>query len=1355
MSEFIDEARLNLVRTKSNDWAASLIDLGHRNTLLHFRDTKTASLDLSAAHVQSLRLLLTGASVTLRGLFEDPAIHREACTRAKSLKRRIVALEEEQGIEAGRIAHGLVKVAAQSRGAAKVASSLRAPLLLRAVEIQAKTVSESDYSLCAGDDIEVNPVLLYALVSEHGADVDLEAFADELNGVLVTSESPTEQLEGVFARLRAVLAEQGIVAELEPRVTIGLFSYEKLPMVQDLQRSTELLAANDVIAALAGDKSAEQVLLAEGRSAQMVDIDRIAPADEVLVQDADSSQERAIAAALAGRNVLIEGPPGTGKSQTIANIIAAAAWRGLKVLFVAEKRAAIEAVTQRLADVDLDNLVLDLHQQRLNKRQLAQQLTQSLDRAAAERPIKIDDLASEYVGHRRRITEYSAELHSVRQPWGMSAYEVLQASFAVAPGAETRVRFRTRDLRTLDAETFKAVTQDLRDFVDSGGTRVFRGESPWSNATVRTTDDIRNVLAELDDLTSSSLRRSTEDMDWLLQETGLVRPTAIAEWAEVLDLLAGIEAAVAEFGEDIFQSDLHALYLATADRAVRKAEGVRMPFGTRRRLIKEARSRSRRGIAKRRDLHREMLQLCGRRDHWLRLSTDQRTPKSVQGLADITRHYRTLRDQLAAVALCTQLNDLEQQPPESVGSTLEELDGDQATLWQMPKLTALKQGFDQVGLTRLLNEVMQADADGDQAAAMLRFAWIRSLLDEFKLESQALRDFVAKNHTRAVMEFGAADVKLRDAAPRRIRREVARRLTEACDLHPEQSQAVRKQAARKTGHMPLRRLVETASDVLLAIRPCWAMSPLLVSKTLPADCLFDIVIFDEASQILPQDAVTSIVRGRKIVVAGDDRQLPPSMYFQRMLAGTEDDEEDDEAGDLGKYESILARLSGLLTDRHMLKWHYRSRDERLISFSNKEIYSGELVTFPGVLEGPPISLDLVNGIAQPGQDGSALAEVAKVVERVMDHARERPDESLGVIAMSQRHADRIEMALHAELRDKPELEDFFGDAAGASRRFFVKNLERVQGDERDAIILSVGYPKRADGKVSRNFGPLNLEGGQRRLNVAVTRAKRRMTVVSSFSAADLEPRPDPTGAELLRRFLDFAERGGDLGRVGRLFGTELNGFEDSVRQALLESDVPVYPQWGFSEGYRIDFALGDPAQPGRLVLALETDGERYHHAHSARDRDRLRQSHLESLGWRFHRLWSTAWFADPDGELERILETWRRALKEPIAVVEARPVCSAEPGNVGGTFDADGAASEPVRLVPRPRIRSGRKINEYSDAELVTMFRWLLSDDLYLTKDARLEQGLRELSFQRRGKVIVDRLTRALDVAIAKKRSGK
>ncbi|GAA0957355.1 hypothetical protein GCM10009554_68030 [Kribbella koreensis] len=1342
MSYLGDNDRYALVGRKAEEWAASLVDLGHRNTLLHFKDTKTASLDLSDASRLPLDRLLSGSTESLRALLPEPQALKDACVRARNVRRRIVALEEEQGIQAGRIAHGLVRLTARPGANGRSALALRAPLLLRAVEVQAKTVSESDYALQPGDDVEVNPVLLYSLVHEHGAEFNLDEFTERLNMVAADAVGPQARLQEVYETLRAEVAQWDIELDLEAKATIGLFSYEKLPMVEDLRKATELLAGNDVISALAGDAGALSTLQDDGRGFTFVEVDDISPNDEILVQDADSSQEKAIAAALAGHNVLIEGPPGTGKSQTIANIIAGAAAQGKKVLFVAEKRAAIEAVTQRLADVDLDGLVFDLHQQKLNKRQLAQQLAQSLDRAATERPVRVDELNAGYADRRRRAVGYAKELHTVRSPWEVSAFQAMEESYRVPPAGETRLRFRGTILQTLSAEVVARVLQDLQEYVDSGGPRIRRGDSPWANATdVRTSEDIDDILLELDQLTAKTLRRSTQDMDLILRQTGLAKPAGIDGWSEVLGVLGGIEQAVAEFGQDVFRSDLDLLYLATADRSVRKADGRKMSFGDRRRHLKIARAMSRRGIKRRQDLHRAIVEVCHQQERWQRLGGQHGNPSGVEGLADIVSHYSDLRNQLAAVALCTRIEDLDRRPAEEVQLQLEELDADKDTLFRMPRLTELTTRFEALGLGALLDEIVERGADAEQAAAILRHAWLQSLIDQFKVSSPVLRDFVARFHTRTIDEFCTADVQLRDIAPNRVRREVARMLSEAIDAYPDQGNLVRNQANRKTGHMPVRRLVENASDVLLALRPCWAMSPLLVSKTLPAECLFDIVIFDEASQILPQDAITSIVRGRRIVVAGDDRQLPPSTYFQRMLGGAEDDdEEEDSAGDLKDYESILARLSGLLTQRHMLRWHYRSRDERLIAFSNNEIYDRQLVTFPGVLEGSPISLDVVDGRAVPGQDGSAAAEVEKVVKLVLQHAAERPDESLGVIAMSQKHADRIDAALRQSLRNRPELESFFGDEVGASRRFFVKNLERVQGDERDAIIFSVGYARRPDGRVARNFGPLNFEGGERRLNVAVTRAKRRMMVVASFSHFDLEPRQDRSGAELLRRFLEFAELGGDLTRVGRMTEGKLNGFEDSVHTALREAGVPIYPQWGFSDGYRIDFALGHPEQPGRMVLAVETDGEQYHLSHSARDRDRLRQSHLENLGWRFHRLWSTAWFSDQGGELESILESWRRAMKEDGPPAQAVARHAAPPVQAA-------APAEPPRSQPRPRVRSGQKINEYSDYELVQVFGWLLSDELYQTRDARIEQAMKELGFSRRGKNIIDRLTAAFETA--------
>jgi very-short-patch-repair endonuclease len=428
------------------------------------------------------------------------------------------------------------------------------------------------------------------------------------------------------------------------------------------------------------------------------------------------------------------------------------------------------------------------------------------------------------------------------------------------------------------------------------------------------------------------------------------------------------------------------------------------------------------------------------------------------------------------------------------------------------------------------------------------------------------------------------------------------------------------------------------------------MSPLMVSQVLPAARLFDVVIFDEASQIVPADAIPSVIRAHQVVVAGDDHQLPPTSFFRQF--SDVDPEDDEETVSFGAgFESVLDALRPLLPTAP-LNWHYRSRDERLVAFSNERIYGGALTTFPGVLRDDCLRHVVVTQDGQPGQETSVAAEVAKVVELILEHARTRPEESLGVIALGSRHADRIDLALRAALADAdPGTEAFFAD--DASEPFFVKNLERVQGDERDAIILSVGYGKHPDGRMRYQWGPLLRDGGERRLNVAATRAKHRLTVVSAFSSHEIDPgRVTKAGARLLAEYLEYAGSGGvPMAAAGA--GTA-DPFEASVRSRLAGYGITVVPQYGVG-GYRVDFAVAHPDDPSRMILAVEADGASYRDSGSVRDRDRLRKEHLERLGWRFHRLWSTNWFHDPDDEVTKLREAYGKA------VAAAPPAATPEP----------------------------------------------------------------------------------------------
>ncbi|MFH9350846.1 AAA domain-containing protein [Kitasatospora sp. NPDC017646] len=1333
-------AREEAVASQAQRWADELIDFGPRNTLLHFKDTKTGSLDLTTVSIEAQHALLTGRKVRLASLVSDPSDHKAACLRARYLRRRIMELDEEQGIEAGRLACGLLNVdPPRTRGTTTVLP-LRAPLVLLPLTIQPRTATENDFVLQVDGEPEINPVLFYALSRQYGLDADLDQLADQASAVLEDQSDPGARVRAVYDLLAKALHRSGLSASFEERLVVGAFSFDRLPMVNDLKNSTSLLTEHAVIAAIAGDSTAARSLLEDTEGPPMEG--EVPPRQEFLVHDADASQQQTIRAVLAGRHVVIEGPPGTGKSQTIANLIAALAAEGRRVLFVAEKRAAIEAVTDRLAQVDLDGLVLDLHGNKLNRRQLAQQLLETLDRSGQEPPPHPDQLHASLEHFRGQIGRHVSEFHQPRSPWGVSAYQALTELSGVPSEQQTRWRLRGDVLRQLDRAARQHVEQDLHKFVSRKGLQIRLGQSPWSRTRVRDATELRPVLERLDHLAGTTFVDTRQEIESLITTAGLCQAQDIHGWQHLLDLLQAVSGTFEEFTAEVFGPQLDQFVAATADRAWRKQHGQPIGWWQRRSLVREARAVHRDGLRDRRILHTRLVRAQEQRTRWQSVSLDGAPPSAVPELGAALKNFTELRDRLAAVALFAGVDDWAKKPADEVAEIVRELDAHRATLYQMPELNQLTDRLEAAGLGPLLDELAQSLPTAEAAVARFQYAWWSSVLDEIKMHSQHVRTFIGREHDHAVTQFRRADSDHMAANAGRVRYSVAARLRKARDAHRDQNAVVRDQAARKTRHLPLRKLVAKAPDVLLAAKPCWAMSPLVVSRVLPATRLFDVVVFDEASQILPHDAMTSIMRGRQVVVAGDRNQLPPTSFFSRVLSGTDSQENADEedGNDPGVFESLLDLLSSRLPNVHTLRWHYRSSDERLIAFSNREIYADRLVTFPGTAVESPIRLEVVDGHTLPGQDGSAPQEVERVVELALDHAARTPDLSLGIITMGQRHADRIDLALRRALEEQPDLQEYFSPEAGPGRRFFIKNLERVQGDERDAIILSIGYAKAANGRLAQRFGPLNNEGGERRLNVAITRARKRMTVVSSFSHHDFGPRAETKnrGPELLRLFLEYCAVQGDLSRSGGRQGTyELNPFEREVLDAMRSAGVPAVPQWGVS-GYRIDFALAHPERPGQMLLAVETDGDRYHRTVSARDRDRLRQAHLERLGWQFHRIWAADWFADPQAETDRLVGVWQDVVRAADEPPSGRVIPDPVP--------APRRAEEPSnRRGPKPSLRLGGSIGTYSDMDLRALAGWILSDGYQLDRDTRISQAMTELGFRKRGRVIVERLNQAFD----------
>jgi very-short-patch-repair endonuclease len=413
------------------------------------------------------------------------------------------------------------------------------------------------------------------------------------------------------------------------------------------------------------------------------------------------------------------------------------------------------------------------------------------------------------------------------------------------------------------------------------------------------------------------------------------------------------------------------------------------------------------------------------------------------------------------------------------------------------------------------------------------------------------------------------------------------------------------------------------------------MSPLSVAQYLTLDAVaFDTVVFDEASQIMPQDAVSSLIRADQAIIAGDTKQLPPTSFFQSDVDTTEDVRED--------LDSILEETAAVLPEKR-LRWHYRSRTNELIEFSNHHYYDDGLRTFPenDTDADTGVSFEYVpDGVYDRGGSRQNRVEAERVVDLITDHAERHSDKSLGVVAFSSAQEQAIRDTVEERRADNPVLDAFVG-REDVLDEFFIKNLEMVQGDERDRMLFSVGYGPDETGTVSMNFGPLNKTGGERRLNVAVTRAKEGVTVVSSLQPGDIDlTRTKSTGVAHFRNYLEYAQQGERaLARDDRVTGTLAfdSRFEEAVYDALVAAGYDVVSQVA-SASYSIDLAITHPDRPGQFVLGIECDGAAYHSSKTARDRDRTRQLVLENLGWTIHRIWSPDWASNRDEQLRKIDE---------------------------------------------------------------------------------------------------------------------
>ncbi|PWV98533.1 AAA domain-containing protein [Paenibacillus cellulosilyticus] len=1354
--------------TKLKQWERKLLDLTLRNTLINFRMTKSAlpllhsrlgELEDALADGQEFQLLPKPVdwdrSDRSAELFQQVS-HEHPLTQLVyeefRSKRLRAAVDERQLLEKAIHLYRSAKLSLEENGANTLFLAFGllkwyespaseqpryAPIVLVPVELVRKTSRAGFILRLRDEEPQVNITLLEMLRQDFGIQISgLDPLPRDEHGI---------DLAGVFTTIRHVIMNLSRWDIVESAI-IGLFSFNRFLMWNDIRSRAEDLARNKVVSSLIAGRLNWTPDIAFPQPAELDQ--RYAPDQLTLPISADSSQIAAITAANNEQSFVLHGPPGTGKSQTITNMIASALASGKTVLFVAEKMAALSVVQSRLEAIGLGSFCLELHSNKSTKKAVLEQLRLSLEAAHKASPEDWKQEATRLASARSELNAYVNALHR-KHDFGATLYEAIGSYGRV----KTAVSIKAIDPAIAGAMTreqwlnWDSAAKELRVAGEAAGHPF---DHAWTDAGCSTyTPALRSQAAELLTSYASNLieiqRAYTDVTEWLgythsdptqteLQlveaviECMCTMPTIVphnllraSDWNQTSEQLmkvvqqgrarnelrAGLQS---QFTADVLTLDASVVLaewksaelqwfipkllkqnriykllrkLALPGRAFTKAD----VSATLTKVIQYQEAST--AIKQFESVMSPLLGLLwnsGEADwdavqqlnEWggrlqqalIRLHQDAAQAKSAATrLADqlIAGADTFLRQRGPSCNLYVNANrereKLEQQLSELLKIDFARVDakrGSQPWLDYRVQMTSQWSGAtdelrewctwrlvrdraEQEGLTSLVSAYESGELQHGDVVPAFERAWWQAIIHYIVGEDPQLSAFSGKLFEEKIRAFRELDERFEQLT----RQEIAARL--ASNVPPLSSAAASSseagillRAIRSGGRgLSLRKLFEQIPNLLNRLCPCMLMSPMSVAQFVdPKYAPFDLVVFDEASQMPTSEAVGAMARGRNIVVVGDPKQLPPTSFFS-ATSGEEDSGDTIVPEDL---ESILDDCLALGMPQEHLLWHYRSRHESLIAFSNRYFYENKLLTFPSPWERRSnVQWHPVEGYYDRGKTKQNRAEAEQVVADIVRRLRsaESPKHSIGVVTFNSIQQGLIEDLLDDAFRQDSELEQL---ASQLKEPIFVKNLENVQGDERDVILFSIGYGPDGNGKVVLNFGPLNRDGGWRRLNVAVSRARHEMHVYSTLRAEHLDvSRTQSQGVAMLRSFLEYAEKGqAALGIQADQLTSRQQGYEAQIAEQLREKGYKVDLHVGTS-GYRMDLAIVDPADPGHYVLAILTDGASYREGATARDREVLREQVLRQLGWRTHRVWSLDWLDNPGKVIGQIVEAIQAA----------------------------------------------------------------------------------------------------------------
>lgn len=1316
---------------------------------------------------------------------------------------------EEQGYTVAHLALGFLEWFESEESD----QSRRAPLILVPAELERVRAGDFSRVRWTGEDVFAN-ISLAAKLVEHG--VALPPF-----------EAPEEK-GGIDAWLQRVV--EAIARKPRWRVlselTLDFFSFTKFVMFKDLDPSTwpDERKPHDhpllqTLFRPAGEPNDR------GFDADEIDA-KLRARDLWHVMDADPSQIAVIEDVKAGRNLVVEGPPGTGKSQTITNLIAETLAAGRTVLFVSEKMAALEVVKSRLDTAGLGPFCLELHSRKSNKKAVLAELQKSL---GSKPPAALPE-PDEHELLRDELNRSARELATPAGAWQRTAYQLFgirEAALAQLGSDALPAPPPIANAAALGDAAVAAAESALRELAYILPSVHPVAAHPWRASNRRamvpgSEQEIRSSLARALETT----RAWSEEAAALARASGVQEPSTLAgaeaamRTAEVMaeggspteavlllssewnaanpvaeELIARAEAMQREraslaqtFHEEALEpdiaADLHefgllatrflrvfsgryralrrqlaALYAGEAPKPREMIAGLSRLAehqSVRGALRGDPRGRAFFGARWRADrsdfasLRRFAGWIVVFRRELLASALTQRAVEIASARLDasaIRSRIEALRaaSSNCAAALRAVAGELcvgaipDTAPLPAVAAQIEQWQQQLPALFRWTQFNAARETLRATAAAVLEPYVMNDSLGAGQLLPFFRLTLAESLLRAVFAERLALSQFMGELHEKKAGRFRELDAALATIQRARLSRRLhASRPPINGGAAPNSEVGILLGEFRRVrGHMPIRKLLAKAGSVIQRIKPCFLMSPLSIAQFLdPRTTRFDLIVFDEASQVRPEDALGALLRGSQLVVMGDTKQLPPTSFFDHLSAGDEAQEED-EAAAMTDVESILQQCARSFPSK-ALQWHYRSRHESLIAISNQHFYNNELKIYPSPIDrSDELGLHFVHVARSSydiGKTRTNRVEAQLVAAAALEHFRRFPGKTLGIGTFNLPQQQAIREELEQQLRAHPEME---AAIAAAREPLFVKNLETIQGDERDTILISLGYGRDTAGKLSLNFGPINKEGGERRLNVLISRAREKCVVFANFTAQDLVLDGSTSrGLLALKAFLEFAETR-RLTTEQAADDEETPAFEDAVARVLEEQGYAVRRRVGCAD-FRVDLAVVDPEEPGRYVIGIECDGPKYYGARVARERDRLRQQMLEQLGWSIHRVWSIDWYRDRGETVARLLQAVEAAKNAPREIVAA-PVLAIEP-----VVAIEPVEESPAEIVPAETI---------ADYETCRELRIPAREELHLVAPELLAMAVEDV-VRVEGPVHVDEVIRRIRTIWGLQRAG-